>query len=173
MGFLDRIKEKPSHVKTQYAFVASVIVTLLIAVIWFSTLSARFTEDALRGTTEEQNAGPSVTKGIGAFLSDAKDQLGALIKSKADTQTESTNGNEVPIPDVYEKLTVGSTTLPEASVSTSSVGTSSGGGVFVGTTSIRIATTTKMGTESTTPSLPKPITPQVIKIGTSTIQKSE
>lgn len=82
MSLLRRIQEKDSGAKARYAFAGATIVTGLIALVWASTLPARFSgvvsldgEDA-----EALDAFEESTQEIGSAVTNTKSQLGNLIQ---------------------------------------------------------------------------------------------
>ena len=69
MSILARLKEKPSHVKTQYAFTGAIVVTGLIALVWTTTLPARFgAVTATMDSIEEKTDVASVKMGLDALM---------------------------------------------------------------------------------------------------------
>lgn len=68
MSFLKRLREKPAHVKTQYAFLSAAFVTLIIGGIWTTTLPARFAEIGASVSPKESEQAASVTEGIDSFM---------------------------------------------------------------------------------------------------------
>ncbi len=42
MGLIETIRSKPDHIKSRYALLGALLVTLIIAGVWFSVLPARF-----------------------------------------------------------------------------------------------------------------------------------
>ncbi len=89
MDFLERIQSKPSNVKTQYAFGVASAITVIIAIVWMSTIPARFSEVSLKQTdSKEEKAN------LGDLVNDTKNQLGNVIGSVenlSDTPSEPTN----------------------------------------------------------------------------------
>lgn len=92
-NFLDRLREKPDAVKAQVAFGTAFVIAGCIAVVWGTTLPARFADN--EGLVAE--TGKAVTNdetGLFSSLGDAftsvRTQIGSIIES---TSTES---EEVP-----------------------------------------------------------------------------
>lgn len=58
MNFIEHLKQKPSHVKGQYAFVIASIATAGIALVWSVSLPARFADigDGIQSVTEKNQA---------------------------------------------------------------------------------------------------------------------
>lgn len=76
MRFWEHLESKSSSVKSQYAFGVASVVTILIAVVWASTLPARFAQKGPSEVTTEKE-----TKGFSELFSDTKNQLGNIVQS--------------------------------------------------------------------------------------------
>ncbi len=67
MGMLANLKNKPSAVKSQYAFLGALILTLVVAGVWTTTIPARFaTIHTSVETVSDDTA--NVTDGIDSFM---------------------------------------------------------------------------------------------------------
>ncbi len=89
MDFLERIQSKSSSVKTRYAFLGAGFVTVAIALVWMSTIPARFAQVSLNTEVKDEKA-PS----LGELVNNTKNQLGNVIDSVDgidETNTEPTN----------------------------------------------------------------------------------
>jgi hypothetical protein len=157
MSLLERIRSKPPHVRGQYAFWFSVSVTAVVAVIWATTIPARFSHTTI---SLEVDAG----KDMQEIFAEAKDQVANTITAElqnieaidtADTRNmqqfaiDMAGTSSTTEEDTGENVGVSSTTAQNPAV----------------TTSEESASTTRV-TE------PAPA-PRVILIGTTTTQKSE
>ncbi len=95
MSFLKRLKEEPSHVKTRYAFVGATVMTVAIALVWTTTLPARFgaisaSIDSLPETTDVA----SIQNGFDALISGNE---GNVTEGGGDTTLEaSAYSNTLP-----------------------------------------------------------------------------
>jgi hypothetical protein len=87
MSFLDHIRSKPREVRVSYAFGFAAVITGLIAVVWGSTLPARFSPPSSEDVSEKDS--------FGGFLDKTKSQLGSLIQTDAALE----NPNTLPEPD--------------------------------------------------------------------------
>ena len=81
MSFWYHIESKSSSVKSRYAFGVAGAVTMLIAVVWVSTLPARFAQKDIPEITKGED-----TKGFSQLLSDTKNQLGNIIEGTKKTE---------------------------------------------------------------------------------------
>lgn len=80
MNLWDHLESKSSSVKSQYAFGVASVVTILIALVWVSTLPARFAQKGpLEVTTEEEK------NGFSELFNDTKNQLGNIIQGTQKT----------------------------------------------------------------------------------------
>ncbi len=77
MQIFERLRQKPSHIKAQYAFISASIVTLVIGLVWFSTMPARFSQ--VETTPDSTDSFETDTPGLNELLGDTKDQLGNLV----------------------------------------------------------------------------------------------
>jgi hypothetical protein len=76
LDFLDRLREKPVRVRRWYALGFSGGVVLIIAIIWFTSLSSQ-----MNGNGEEKNAEPSPLEAITQNISDGYKQVTESIDS--------------------------------------------------------------------------------------------
>ncbi len=97
MSFLKNLQSKSPNTKAQYAFGIASGVTLVIAIVWVTTLPAQFA----KLSSEEESADESAD-GITDFLSDTKDQLGNVIDA-TDIPT-SIETNNLDALDMYEPV---------------------------------------------------------------------
>ncbi len=97
MSFLERIRSKPTHVRTWYALSTSFVVTALIGIVWISTLPARF------GTL---STGIKDISEDAALLNSAKENVANTIDLVTDDGTVPESGMNEPalIPDVYKDI---------------------------------------------------------------------
>jgi hypothetical protein len=72
MSFFEHLRVKPSHVKAHYSFGIAGIITGIIAIVWVSTLPARFDTVTQKAEVQEE-------KDFGSFITEAKSELGNLI----------------------------------------------------------------------------------------------
>jgi hypothetical protein len=151
MGFISRLKEKPSHVKTQYAFVGAVVVTGAIALVWTTTLPARFGAISASLETVEENVDvASVQDGLGALLK--KQELGGEPTESANTETYTNTEPEGALgglTDWSEPMVATTTNAPDHGVVTNP------------------PSPTQVPSATTTPPVTAP-KPTVILIGTTT-----
>ena len=177
MDFLSRIRTKPSHIKVRYAFVTAFSVTLVITFIWGSTLPARFTGISMGGTGTDGTVAEEDTssQGLGGFLNEAQDQLGAVIESVKETPQVDEDSNTAP--SAYDSLVPVSLdateeflTAPEASGETIPPAPAP---VLIEVSTSQNATSTPQPDPAFTPLVGEKPAPRVILIGTSTSQKSE
>ncbi|HEX4799324.1 MAG TPA: hypothetical protein VFV22_02175 [Candidatus Paceibacterota bacterium] len=170
MGIRKRIHEKPSHVRTQYAFSVALLTTLSIAVVWATTLPARFTSFSHITNDMSQSAD---LKDIREVLDDGKDQLANSMQALQDISVNTENTAETRHMDslgnseFHVQSTTTTSTTPN--ISNQKVATST---ELI--THESVATEDeRMGTqiENNIP-LPQPY-PKVILIGTSTSPKTD
>lgn len=96
MDFLTKVQRKSKETKKHYAFMSAGVVTGLIAIIWFSTLPARFAEMK----SEEMVITEDTEPGIAEVLDDAKSQLGSIIEWNTDSVRDIQDElNENPVQD--------------------------------------------------------------------------
>ena len=96
MDFLSRIQSKSKETKKHYAILSAGMVTGMIAIVWFSTLPARFAEIK----TEEIATTESTEPSFNEVLDDTKSQLGNIIEWNTDAvQDIQDELNENPMPD--------------------------------------------------------------------------
>lgn len=89
MEFIRRLRSKPSHVRTRYAFLLSGAITGIITMFWMSSLPAQLSELSAASdetpTTEEES-------GLSDLLGETRDQFGTIIESTKELE-EITSGN--------------------------------------------------------------------------------
>jgi hypothetical protein len=152
---LERLRGKDSSTKAQIALISALCVTGVIALVWMTTLPARFDSMALTEDESIQETKNSITA-VGSFLETTRSQIGNLIEGAApeeevvldeDTALGSLD-NDMRLYDRYE---------PYESASDTEVPTES----------LQKEVAPKVKREPETP------TSRVILIGTSTPRKSE
>ncbi len=86
MHFIERLKEKPSHVKSRIAFFSAVSFTGIIALVWLSTIPARFhdMETFAPKKVEEQKA--AVSNALDEIITGAKEGIDSVV-AEDDTPT--------------------------------------------------------------------------------------
>ena len=121
MGFLERMREKPQHVKGQYAFLSALSFTLVVALIWGLSLPARLSNTG--EIAKESSDSKERSFSLNSFFTSAQTQIANLV----DTVKESTKEPEQTIP-AEEIATEEATMLsePEVQKDSYSVSTSSG-----------------------------------------------
>lgn len=89
-NIIDTIKKGSGPRKGNIAFLGAFFVTMLIGVVWLTTLPARFTELASSRDEKSINNDDSTSseKGIFELLGETKDQLGNIIESQVDIENE-------------------------------------------------------------------------------------
>jgi hypothetical protein len=88
MSFLERIRQKPSHTKTQYALLVAGGATLLVALVWMSTLPARLDSIGALTLDESNPKSPQPTESANPltnFLDETKTQFGTAVGGVMDT----------------------------------------------------------------------------------------
>ena len=82
MGYIEKLRSKSDETKARYAFLAALLVTLVITGVWFSTLPARFAEmDASKKSPDTDE--PS---SLSDLFGNTKDQLGAVLEGANDVR---------------------------------------------------------------------------------------
>lgn len=81
MEFLERIRKQPQHIRSHFAFGSALGITALIAVIWSTTLPARFA--TLGDTIEESGVQTaSFQSGLDAMLGTMGEDMGAVLEEE-------------------------------------------------------------------------------------------
>ncbi len=167
MSLLGRIRTKPKEVRVRYSFLVASITTGIIAMVWMTTIPARFTVNTLTQKQEKKDT-PS---GVSSIFDSIKDQFANTIESQkklADTtageeKQEGSEGDNVSSDSALTNLT------SSPSLSTSSPATTTDTSINTEVVSTQHITATTSAVETVvTPSLPR-----IILIGTTTFQKSE
>lgn len=132
MSFLERLREKPSHIKAQYSFFGAFGVTTIVAVFWVTSLPARFAEvsdakpQAAERATEEQQDEGSGSRTLSEILESAEGQVGSAVDSLGERERFSTSSSVTGAR--RERATIQATTSSagaETGTSSSEMGTSS------------------------------------------------
>ncbi len=111
MSFLFDLQSKSSATKARYAFVFASLVTGFIAIVWFTTIPARFSEVK----SEEKKEGGTQAD----FLNDTKSQLGNIVnwdQGKTEASPEEAPTNVAPNMEQLN-LEVGDTVYAEDTTS--------------------------------------------------------
>ncbi len=156
MSLLRRIQEKNSDAKTWYALVGATVVTGLIALVWVSTLPARFSGVVSLDAkdTEALDMLEESTEEIGSVVSDTKSQLGNLIQGmREESQQLMEEENAARDTSVADEITQPTTATERERVPV-------------------VEETVPAVEEKEETVLPTP-EPRVILIGTTTSQKSQ
>ena len=86
MSFLERIRQKPRAVRTQYAFFTSLMVTGLVAVVWLTSLPERFNQAEI-ATTESAESAQTFSE-FSQVFSAARDTVANTIDSVRDLRAD-------------------------------------------------------------------------------------
>ena len=177
MGILHEFKQKSSQVKSRYALLGAMVLTLGVGFIWVTTLPARFAD--IGETVKEVGEGQTAGAGFSDMVEKARQQIGA-----EEFDSERAKALENPTGETYIQVNPmmnasalkgldgweDSTTSPQKTEALPVVSTEvkkneapSGGAVREGASPV--------GTSSTMTQ--EPSTPTVILIGTTTSKKSE
>jgi hypothetical protein len=109
---LDALREKPAHIRRQYAFGLAVMFTLLVGGVWSFTLPARFLAEAPVAEI------PSATTPFASLWNTMKDQFGTMKQQAtaivASTTASSTATSTASTSDMFDALTLVSTSTPPA-----------------------------------------------------------
>lgn len=176
MEYLEQLKKKPSYVKTQVAFAGAGFVTLVIGVVWFSTLDARFdslrvvTSSDIESTLSEETAGGDTFKDV---YNNTKAGIGNALESirngDAQTPTDTPVTEErsnIVIPEALNNVSVGASALEALNIQESEK--------TVPDEELTGEAAVEQPSEPEAPTMPPaPPEPRVILIGTTTSQKSE
>ncbi len=121
MNFFEQLKQKPSHVKGQFAFVVATVVTAGIALVWSVSLPARF---ATIGEGINSVTGDNQANALDSVIQNSETQLGDVLPSDTsyeageptfdETLYRNAYGEAPPIIPEEQMLPVGGTeiTLP-------------------------------------------------------------
>ena len=120
---LESLRNKPKHIRNQYAFWTASVVTVCIALFWGSSLPSRF------ATEENQTAAPEVAGSsffhtFGKIIQAIKESPNSLQGTVEYTQKENINPTERQHPLDLRALVASSTKAKKATTS-ESVGASS------------------------------------------------
>lgn len=168
---LDDIRKKPKEVRAQYAFAAAGVCTALLAVLWATTLPARFAvenvdptiADRIEAEKAAQAAAPEERGGIATLLGTLRDGMAALIFNTKDESSPTVVDEDAPKTIDIDALLLESAATQPSDVSDTNLasGTSSSTAGSATTTA-----TSTSPTATTTP--PAPAAGEVILIGTTT-----
>lgn len=160
MNLWEHLESKSSAIKAQYAFGVASVVTILIAVVWMSTLPAHFSQKFAPEVEKKEDS-----KGFSEILSDTKNQLGNIIEGTKKTdvpQVETSNMNALNgdlLPDESD-VASGSTETLQIDSATPEVSTPSVRTLVENEASVQI--------ESASVEITTQASPRVILIGTTT-----
>jgi len=112
MGMLDDFRKKPDHVKQNMAFGTALGVTLMIGLVWVSTLPARLGDDVQLSAVKEEiveqkaDAPKKERASFGEMFGNIQAQFGAVVEgvsklkdlggSTEDTSSEAETAEEAP-----------------------------------------------------------------------------
>lgn len=183
MGFLKHLQSKPSNVKAQYSFAFASLITLVIGIIWVTTVPARFASVDTEAVLEEDE-----TSRFGSFLKDSAAQLGNVVGWKKEQVPESAQLEEimgevvanqqaveeqVAVPEEVTDSALSSLNIDESASSTQSGTTTLKALRAFGAPKDAVSTTSAADTLATTSEPQIPRQPRVILIATTTSQKTE
>lgn len=83
---IEALRKEPRHVRNRYAFWTAFCVTLLIIVVWASTLPARFGQTEAPVAHQRESNWGEYKNALGSVLSGAFSRFGA-IKTEKDAET--------------------------------------------------------------------------------------
>lgn len=166
MSFLKYIHSKPQHVRRQYAFWFSVSITGFIALIWITTLPARFASVNVSIDTHTD-------KGVRGVLSDTKEQMANTIATQFQGLTSSKSNTETTYMDMLTEDVVDNTetTLDSNDFFPKNNAVEMNENPLISTTTSVTNTSNEQDASTTVTDLVPP--PKIILIGTTTIQRSE
>lgn len=84
------LQHKPEAVRRRVAFVIAVVVTLIIAIIWFSTLSVRVDSNRREQSNTTVTPFSTIRESFGEIFRDAGEQFGTLEKQFEELNTGGT-----------------------------------------------------------------------------------
>lgn len=172
MSIWDHIESKSSAVRAQYAFGIASMITILISLVWASTLPARFAQNGSSEVIIEEEK-----KGFSELFHDTKSQLGNIVQStkKSDeSQVETASLDALNTDTSLDNNATldGSLGLMESIATTQETGTGSPSAVnnisennILSESSIKPSNILMMSS-STQSNVPVP--PRIILIGTTT-----
>jgi hypothetical protein len=103
----ERIRRNNNSTKAQYALITASLVTGVIALIWVSTLPARFQNASVDSDSKSNEVTTQQTDTIDSFIQDAKSQLGNIVEgvksqeeSIGDGSALDSLGDEAVVEDV-------------------------------------------------------------------------
>lgn len=170
MSLLEHIRTKPKEERTRYAFLVASIVTGIIAMVWITTIPARFTTHVQTLTQKQENKEKKDTSsGEPSVFDSFKDQFANTIASQKN-EVDETTGDGVQSGSNNASSDSALTNLaPSPSLSTSSPATTTDSSINTEVVSTQPIT----ATTSTAETVVTPPPPRIILIGTTTFQKSE
>lgn len=111
LSLIERLREKPKHVRTQVSFLTALSVTGVIALLWGVTLPMRL-------DTSGETVARDDSRSIGSFFSDTKSQLGQVIGAGVvDGSVSETGTYQVGTPEDAPRPSY-QRTIPEGSAAT-------------------------------------------------------
>lgn len=119
MHFLDRLRAKPKHIRSRYAFIFALCVTLLIAGLWQVSLSARL---ATFGQPEIEKEDLDIANEFSYPFQNAKERIRSLFEKTSETSNGTTTATttEPSLPSAYDLIITGTSTGADTTTATSS-----------------------------------------------------
>lgn len=180
MEMFHELRQKPSHIKSRYAFLGATLITLGIGVIWITTLPARFANigESVKTTSQNANVGGGFTdlveearKGMDTLNAETVTEEGVYGEGNVVEETGGTYPQTPPATGALSNLngweanaTVTPPTEPTLVRGEMNGAGTARGEAAAGTSSVSFAEPVMT---------PPPPTPTVILIGTTTSKKSE
>lgn len=172
MSLLGRIRTKPKEERAWYSFLVASIMTGIIAMVWMTTIPARFTTHVLTLTQKQEKPDKKDTpSGVSSIFDSVKDQFANTVASQK-KEVDTTAGEEVQAGSGGDNVSSDSalTNLASSpSLSTSSPATTTDTSINTEVVSTQHITATTSAVETVV----TPPPPRIILIGTTTFQKSE
>ena len=169
MSLLGRIRTKPKEERVRYSFLVASITTGIIAMVWMTTIPARFTTHAITLTHKQEKK--DTPSGVSSIFDSVKDQFANTIASQ-EKKVDTTASEEVHAESGGDNVSSDSalTNLASSpSLSTSSPATTTDTSINTEVVSTQDITATTSAVET----VMTPPPPRIILIGTTTFQKSE
>ena len=175
MSLLGRIRTKSKEERAWYSFLIASITTGIIAIVWITTIPARFTTHALTLTQKQEDQEKQEKKdtpsGVSSIFDSVKDQFANTIASQK-MEVDTTAGEKVQPGSGGDNVTSDSALTNLAS--SSSLGTSSPATTTDSSINTEVVSTQHItATTSAVETVVTPPPPRIILIGTTTFQKSE
>lgn len=169
MSLLGRIRTKSKEERAWYSFLVASITTGIIAIVWVTTIPARFTPHVL--TLTEKQEKEDTPSGVSSIFDSVKNQFANTIASQK-KEVDTTAGEEVQLESEGDNVSSDSALSNLAlspSLSTSSPATTTDPSINTEVVSTQHITATTSAVETVV----TPPPPRIILIGTTTFQKSE